>query len=44
MKTSFKENISKEEINNLPIAVFKGTIVIIDSVRVLKKYLPELML
>lgn len=40
----FKGNITKEEVNELPIGAFSGDIAIIDSENALNKYLPEIII
>ncbi len=42
MEQDFQENISKEEVMNLPIGRYEGEIVCIDSRRKLRKVLPSL--
>ena len=42
MEQDFQENISKEEVMNLPIGRYEGEIVCIDSRRKLQKVLPSL--
>jgi ribonuclease D len=40
----FRENISKDDINELPIGTFVGEIVVIESKTTLERYLPEIII
>ena len=42
MKNNFQNNISKEELDLLPLNHFKGEIVLVDNMEILKQVIGEL--